>query len=179
MNIFATSASPIESARALDDKRVIKMILESTQLLCNALRFHGYERDWMYKKTHMNHPSSVWARTGRRNYIWLCSHALVLSAIYQETYLKVHKSHRIILFCDNNADKIPENEDLTEFPKCITPYDGIGDIDQMDVYTAYKHYLVHKWNNDVRRPTWINRNPPKWLTQRDGKFFHIDTPENS
>jgi malate/lactate dehydrogenase len=37
MNIFATSPCPIQSAKALDDKRIVKMCSESLQLLVTAL----------------------------------------------------------------------------------------------------------------------------------------------
>lgn len=34
MNIFASDACPTKAARNLDDKRVVKMVLESAQIIC-------------------------------------------------------------------------------------------------------------------------------------------------
>lgn len=51
MNIFATDPCPIKSAQFLDDKRVIKMILESAQMLCTALHQLGYDKEIPYKQT--------------------------------------------------------------------------------------------------------------------------------
>lgn len=41
MNIFFTDDCPYKAASNLDDKRVIKMILESAQMLCTALDAYG------------------------------------------------------------------------------------------------------------------------------------------
>ncbi len=41
MNIFVSDENPEKAAKNLDDKRVIKMILESTQLLCTAVNIHN------------------------------------------------------------------------------------------------------------------------------------------
>ena len=43
MNIFALDPCPVKSAQYLDDKRVIKMILESAQLISTAIRGTGVE----------------------------------------------------------------------------------------------------------------------------------------
>lgn len=45
MNIFISSPSPTKSAKFLDNSRLIKMILETAQLLSTSLRFYGFEGD--------------------------------------------------------------------------------------------------------------------------------------
>ena len=83
MNIFYVDPDPGTAAQCLVDKHVVKMILESAQLLSTAHRlldgieFEGKSksgrkaRRWllpdsrdytMYAATHINHPSAVWCR---------------------------------------------------------------------------------------------------------------------
>jgi hypothetical protein len=165
MNIFVTDECPFESAKALDDKRVIKMILESTQLLCNALRYHGCYEPWLYKPTHVNHPCSVWARENSDNFVWLYYHTKHLCDQYYFVYKKEHKCYYLIstsYFLYEAFKRIPTAKQ-TPFAVCITPYDGMLDKETNSVYDCYKHYMIHKWSNDVREPTWKNpRTKPRW-----------------
>jgi len=62
MNIFVVSPDTMECAKALDDLRLNKMIIETAQLLSTAMRVQGYTGNDIYKSTHVNHPCAVWAR---------------------------------------------------------------------------------------------------------------------
>jgi len=77
MNIFALHNCPIESAKIQHDKHVVKMILESAQMLCSVFDNEKYN-DIPYKRTHYNHPCTVWTRTDLNNFYWLVNHALAL-----------------------------------------------------------------------------------------------------
>ena len=89
MNIFYLDECPVESAKAQCDKHVVKMILESAQMLCTAHHEYG-NHDVPYKVAHRNHPSTIWARSGLKQYIWLYRHFKALSDEYTERYRKVH-----------------------------------------------------------------------------------------
>jgi hypothetical protein len=80
MNIFAVSDCPIECAKALDNKRLVKMVLETAQLLCGAVVVCGGQAP--YKLTHRNHPAAVWTRKSQGNYVWLIEHFKALGAEY-------------------------------------------------------------------------------------------------
>lgn len=148
MNIFVTDPSPVISAKNLDDKRVIKMILESAQMLSTAIWECG--GTGFYKPTHKNHPCSKWARENVSNYIWLKEHFGALSAEYTLRYGKKHK-------CEDYDQDIVEGVRLlpdgtrTPFPNC-TNYKDIE-----DVHEAYKLCLADKWENDKRTPTWYGQ----------------------
>ena len=145
MNIFASSSCPFESAQNLDDKRVVKMVLESAQLLNNALPEH--ER--FYKPTHINHPSSRWTSSNKANYSWLVDHFIALCMEYKKRYNKVHACER---FMPNiTTHYIPYDSSSIEFDNC-TPYK-----DMKDVHMAYKLTLNDKWENDKRIPTFYGR----------------------
>lgn len=56
-----------QTSKFLDDKRLPKMVLETAQILCSALK----PEDSPYKITHYNHPCCKWVRESESNYIWL------------------------------------------------------------------------------------------------------------
>lgn len=156
MNIFVTDPCPFISARYLDDKRVIKMILESAQMLSTAIWECG--GTGFYRPTHKNHPCSKWARETRSNYQWLVNHFRFLMEEYSRRYGKFHKCAEYLDSIISGLRYIPEGE-LTPFPNC-TKFKDIP-----DVHRAYRECLLDKWQNDKRPPKWTNTNPPIWAKQ--------------
>lgn len=139
MNIFVTSPCPIASAKFLDSRRVIKMTLESAQMLSTNMHVLGMSNA-PYKKTHQNHPATVWARTSRSNYLWLVKHFKALSDEYTARYGKTHKciSHYETFL---KAAEAVEDGPLTPFANCTTY------PEETDVFVAYKKHLQDKWDN--------------------------------
>lgn len=144
MNIFVINEDPTVCAKYLDNKRVVKMTLETAQLLSTAIWICGGEGP--YKKTHENHPCSIWVRKARGNYIWLLSYFKALGEEYTRRYKKVHKSIEVCYeILDKNKDLIPVG-DRTDFCNCTT----FKDI--KDTFEAYKLELNKKWENDKVPP---------------------------
>ncbi len=69
MNIFALDTDPVTCAQYHCDKHVIKMILESVQMLSTTCSILGAEAP--YKPTHANHPCTKWVRESWENFGWL------------------------------------------------------------------------------------------------------------
>jgi len=69
MNIFVLDYDPRVAAQMMCDKHVVKMIVEGCQMLSTIHRLGGAEEDFLYKKSFMNHPCTVWARSSSHNYI--------------------------------------------------------------------------------------------------------------
>lgn len=111
MNIFYLHEDPITSAEAMTNKHVVKMILESAQMLSTAHRIldgtlqivdrngrnlkhwhHPTNDDVLYKATHYNHPSAVWTRESMNNYVWLYIHFCALCNEYRSRYNKTHST---------------------------------------------------------------------------------------
>jgi hypothetical protein len=130
MNIFYIHDNPVIAAQAMTDKHVVKMILESAQLLSTAHRaLDGQEfiqlsksgarlRKWnhpdahmditLYKSTHLNHPSGIWVRQSSENYMWLYKHFIALSEEYYQRYGKRHASELLLSGLLSKApNKIP------------------------------------------------------------------------
>ena len=102
MNIFVVHQDPKTSAQQLCDKHVVKMILESAQMLCSAYP----NGDAPYKRAFYNHPCTIWARESQENYEWLLDHAYAMCQEYTRRYSKVHKSIHAIEWCGKNQAKL-------------------------------------------------------------------------
>ena len=150
MNIFATSPCPIESAKYLDDKRVVKMVLESAQLLSTALTYH--ELDAPYKPTHVNHPCTKWVCSSDAAYTWLVWHFSALLDEYTARYHKRHKCQDHLatflsapMYCETQYPELPS----CAFPRCMPEW-----VTDESTTVAYRTYLDYKWQWDKRQPTW-------------------------
>ena len=93
MNIFYLHPDPVKAAQIQYNKHVVKMILESAQMLCTAHHCYGNAEQKLnvpYKQAHLNHPSTVWARKSRATYRWLYLHMMALGDEYTKRYGKTH-----------------------------------------------------------------------------------------
>jgi hypothetical protein len=145
MNIFVTSKDANIAASNLDDKRVIKMVLETAQMLSTAVNMNSGKGP--YKNTHVNHPCTKWVRLNRNNYNWALDHFIALCKEYTSRYNKIHKCEQYIKDFTKGISTIPSGSQ-TEFPNCTT-YKEVKDVTK-----AYQLYLNDKWENDKRVPTW-------------------------
>lgn len=158
MNIFVTYNDYNKCAQVLDDKRLIKMCLETCQMLCTSINEVSKEKNLaLYKSTHINHPCSIWARETSENYRWLYNHFESLCNEYTIRFEKTHKCSNLsellmwgIPLINSKCIK----KGLTNFPNC-TIYKDIK-----DVHEAYKKYLIFKWDNSIVKPKWTNREVP-------------------
>jgi len=95
MNIFYLDKCPRKAAQYQYNKHVVKMILESAQMLCTAHHCYG-DKDQVenvpYKQAHLNHPSTVWTRRSKSTYMWLYNHMMALGNEYTKRYGKTHLS---------------------------------------------------------------------------------------
>jgi len=155
MNIFVTSMDPIESAKNLDDQRVVKMIVESAQMLSTSMNVRGLNGP--YKTTHKNHPCTAAVTYNYENYKWLLSHFTALLEEYTYRYGKVHKcADYLPIFrahepLDINPHMLPYKLSL---PNCSLFKD------ESDLITAYQKTMIEKWNTQKRKPRWTKRNGP-------------------
>ena len=92
MNIFYLDKCPDKAARLQYNKHVVKMILESAQMLCTAHHELLDDPDVPYKPAHVNHPSTIWTRRSKSTYMWLYNHMIALGDEYKKRYGKTHLS---------------------------------------------------------------------------------------
>jgi hypothetical protein len=158
MNIFYLHSDPKVAASYFYDKHKVKMILECAQMLCTAHIALGND-DVPYKKSHLNHPSSVWVRANNKNYQWLYEHMLALGKEYTKRY---NKTHLTITKCKDILAVAPlsiPTGDFTEPPQCM-PDEYKVDNDSISAYWNYyeqdKYKIANKNEQKIIRPLNIN-----------------------
>lgn len=159
MNIFYLDESPEMCATYHCDKHVVKMILESCQLLSNALP----EDIAPYRRTHFNHPSSIWVRKSWYNWHWLSTLTDWLLEEWKLRYNHDHaREHGCFLKNQNMrlwvlAQNMKEKWDITQHsppPQCMP-----DDCKHESTIQAYRnYYMTHKrhiaeWRNG--QPKWF------------------------
>lgn len=157
MNIFALSDQPRTAARFHCDKHVVKMPLETAQLLCTAHRIlDGADAQAeLYKATHVNHPCAIWVRASMGNYIWTYMLFDALGKEYQHRYGKTHKSWRDLR---GPLAKVPENIPQNgRTPFALAMPECYRHADPVEAYRAY--YRQDK----AHLHAWRNRDVPEWL----------------
>jgi len=164
MNIFASHLDPTVCAKSLDDARVIKMTLETAQMMSTILRGNGVLFPNVYRSTHAGHKCTVWAGLNQSNFTWLGLHGLALADEHQRRFPKSprHKSARIIEQSLELSYILPAG-DFTAFANAARREDlGIDFTGIHDPVTAYRYYLNARWFLD--QPRFTNSAPPDWYS---------------
>ncbi len=171
MNIFVTDQCPIQSARNLPDKHIVKMPLETCQMLSIIYSDWYYGIGQLHKLdgtpyatkhgAFRNHPCTQWAAESYWNLSWLISHGMALCDEYTARYNKVHAcqpaiAEAITIFeaaFDFNVDIYKDSLPMT-FTRAMP--ESIKYDTTISTITAYKRYLNTKpWlaNNYLRIPS--------------------------
>jgi len=139
MNIFHLNECPELSVKPMYNKHVVKMILETAQLLCTAHHIYNNGDNVPYKMTHKNHPSTIWARENTANYNWLYCHFIALCDEYTKRYNKTHLTFTKcadVLF--NPPSEMPVSKVLTPFAQCMPDEYRVKN----DPVKAYRNYYL-------------------------------------
>ncbi len=156
MNIFVLDVCQKSCAQQHIDKHVVKMPLETAQMLCTAITCHGGPA--RYKVVHKNHPCTIWTRETRTNFIWLVNLGKELCEEYSYRYGKVHKCLEVIEDCEAKSGYIPEGG-LTPFAQAM-PQEFKRD-NPIDAYRAY--YIGAKFGF----ASWKLRVKPEWFVFKE------------
>jgi hypothetical protein len=151
MNIFVLDKCPRQAARYLCDKHIVKMVLESAQMLCTV--HNGVAP---YKVAHKNHPCTIWTRTSMSNYNWLIEHGEEIGFEYTKRFGKHHKSSDVIEWCKVNRPPILDIG-LTEFAQAMP-----DKYKNTDAVLAYRTYYV---NDKKDIAYWKRTETPLWYTE--------------
>lgn len=160
MNIFYLDHDTDKSAEYHVDKHVVKMPLETAQLLCGV--HHSVKNDLSipYKKTHVNHPSSVWARRSRDNYNYLVKLGISLCEEYKFRYGKEHGCKSVIYWCKDNIPILSEENFTPPTPAMDSDYIVYDKDNKIDVLLSYRNYYNHAKSHLF---FWKNRCVPYWI----------------
>ena len=175
MNIFYISDDPVQASQWMVDRHVLKMILESSQLLSTAHRLldgvpvvttvgrkktsyvlSDAREGILYSATHINHPSAVWARQSVANYNWLVAHFNALMDEYTYRYGKQHKCSGEIATYLQSPPKNLTKQEWTPMPSCMADEYIISD----DPIVNYRNYYKL---GKTKLHSWKNREAPIWI----------------
>lgn len=164
MNIFYLDSSPNICAAYHCDKHVVKMVLESAQMLSTAhhIMLPDADNKKLYKPLNKNHPCNKWIRSARSHYRFV--YKLYTELLYQYTlrYSKIHRSNRLstlLAFCPAT---IPQR-DFTPPPLCMP-----DDYKTDDPVRSYQLYYIGDKHSFA---TWRNGTPDWWpLKERDSDY---------
>ena len=158
MNIFFLHRDPSRAAKAQCDKHIVKMVLETTQMLSTAARRNGF--DIGYKAAYPKPPMTIWVGDTHDNFCWALEHAQELSKEYTARYGKFHASQKVI---DKIYEYYPNTsfDNITEPPQCMP-----DEFKQDDFVRAYRNYYVHKIGQ------W--KSPPKWFKSLDADPYYAN-----
>jgi len=170
MNIFVTNPDPSVSAQCLPDKHVVKMPLETCQMLsivCSEEWGHNYGKIYRNdgqpyqtkKGAFRNHPCTIWANDTLENAWWLLTHGLALCAEYTHRYGKIHSCQRPL---QETTHLLPSADYTKHTPFVFAGPDEYKHDKSIDIFTAYKYYIASKpWvssnylRDPSRKPIWL------------------------
>jgi hypothetical protein len=195
MNIFYLHKDPVKAAEMHVDKHVVKMILESCQLLSTAHRvLDGIQqigksktgrnvKRWvipeqythglidldsvLYQATHVNHPSAVWVRKSLLNYKWLHALLVALCNEYTYRYSKIHK-------CESDGlvhilSVAPFNSPHVPFTEPTPAMPDQYKVSENSIQ-SYRNY----YNGEKQRMfSWKKRDVPEFINKTTGENYAI------
>ena len=146
MNIFILDEDPVDAAIYLCDKHIVKMALETAQILSTV-------NGGPYKVTHENHPCVKWAGECLDNYKWTVNHGKAICKEYGLRFFKTHKSEEIIYTLEKPLINIQEGS--SKFVQCMPEQ-----YKQEHAVYAYRNYYI---NEKLRIARWSVRPIPYWV----------------
>lgn len=151
MNIFVLHNDPVVAAQMMCDKHVVKMILESNQMLSTVARKHGY--DAPYRTAHPKHPCTLWAGESYENWQWLVKHSRALCEEYTSRYGRIHKSQAVTEWAENLSINLPTTGQ--------TPF-RLAMPDEYKTENPVESYRNYYIGAKARIAKWKNGNVPNW-----------------
>jgi hypothetical protein len=155
MNLFYLDRDPVIAARYHYDKHKVKMVLEAAQMLCTAHHVYDNGHNVPYRKAHLNHPSTIWVRSGKENYYWTYIYMMSLGNEYRKRYGKTHltidKCRDALAFAPIGVPDVP----FYEPPQCM-PDEYKVEGDSIAAYWNYyeqdKYRIANKDEQKIIRP---------------------------
>lgn len=174
MNIFITDTDPCKAAQSLPDKHVVKMPLETCQMLSLVLSEWYWGWGALHKQdgtpystskgAFRNHPCTRWAAQDTVNTAWLLAHGLALCFEYTERYGKRHSCQTTIeeamTIFHNHGHSIYDWGKVDEFVRAMPDEykldESIDDVMAYRMYVASKPWVASNYLRiPDRKPDWV------------------------
>jgi hypothetical protein len=190
VNIFYLDPDPKICAEMHVSKHVVKMIIEYAQLMSTAHRvLDGTQytdltangrriQRWrmsdpvmestLYKASHINHPSAIWCRENKENYVWLYRMWFYLLQEYTYRYGRQHECAKLRAALYLTPENIPDGKFFTPTPAMPQELKIVAENPvpgrKYDSLKSYHNYYI---KDKIRFASWkgkINsRNIPDWF----------------
>ncbi len=159
MNIFAVDICPVAAAEALPDKLVVKMPIETAQILSTVSHLLGVPGP--YRKTHQHHPCVKWAGESLLNWMWVVDHGRALCDEYRYRYGRLHACEEVIEEIAFDCAH-PMVGYRTAFVLAMPDSIRLDETLAADPICAYRAYMrKHK----AHYARWTRRAPPTWWAE--------------
>ena len=157
MNIFILDPEPRLAAQYHCNKHVVKMIVETGQMLSSAHRTHGVVTDkYLYRVPNANHPCTKWVVESEDNYEWLFELFVYLSLEYKKRYGKEHGSWKVLNGVLRETPENLESVGLTKFVLAMP-----DEYKQNDAVEAYRNFYI---GEKLRFAVWPK--VPDWVIEK-------------
>ena len=168
MNIFVTDPDPVKSAEVLPDKHVVKMPLETCQMLAVVYSkwYFNWGNDLLPKKdgtpyntekgAFRGHPCTIWAAQNIYNTAWLIQHGFGLLQEYTHRYGKIHSTESKLGEILQIKPKNIKDNGFVEPPQAMPDYCKVPG----DSIKAYQKYYVEE---KIGFAKWTKRDIPNWF----------------
>jgi hypothetical protein len=157
MNIFILHDDPEVCARYHVDKHVVKMIVESAQMLSTVMRERA-DIDFGYKACYINHPCTRWVGETFDNWHWLLKLGIQLGREYTHRFGKRHATSDVLLGVRDHMHRMMTvlgDDGMTPFYPCVSER-----FKKYDPVTAYRLYYYFQ---KVRLHKWTKREVPHFI----------------
>lgn len=191
MNIFYLNSNPQLAAQDHIDRHVVKMILETAQLLSTAHRVvdghieltnkidkRGKSKSIkmlllpdkkkdviLYKATHINHPCAIWARDSINNYMWLYELFVALCDEYTHRYGKIHKTDALLRSVLSTPPTNIRHADFSPPPQAMPEK-----YKNENAVFAYQNYYV---GEKIKFASWKSRKKPDWFSNLEVSYANV------
>tara|TARA_Y100000593_G_C4302514_1_gene334117 strand:+ start:1577 stop:2071 length:495 start_codon:yes stop_codon:yes gene_type:complete len=163
MNLFYLDQNPKINAQYHCDKHVVKMILETAQMLSTShyvnknKGYHALHK--LYKPCFFHHPTTQWVchTSGNYNYAYK-----LLKYLLEEYTSRYHKNHRTEALLEplGVLPTFIEQSDFYDPPQCMPDeYKKSRTSDDFTV-RAYRHYYI---GEKKRFAKWKYTKVPEWF----------------
>ncbi len=153
MNIFYLDVDQEVCVKYMVDKHVVKMPLETTQILSSVYYFTDQPYLAPYALTHANHPCCIWARESLDNWLWLRRLGILQCREFLYRYEHIHACESLI---SHMLEPALEHRGLTPFCCAMPEYCKISN----DPVQNYRYYYNHE---KQKLFSWKKRPVPDWI----------------
>lgn len=192
MNIFFIDSHPDQAPIYMMDKHIVKMPLESAQMLSTAHRLLDgkivevdgksihlldgesisdgiIQNQKCYKVAHKAHPCTVWTMQTGGNYHYHLRLLIGMLNEYKYRYGKVHAVEKLIPFLRNIPKNIPQPSILHKFtppPQCMP-----DKYKHENITTAYRNFYAGEKFHFAK---WKSGEMPNWFLNHMSKMWDKD-----